>query len=78
MSLGLDQKRNGSLRRPSFWTKNRILRQNEARFAGFGYMSTSIGVANGAFGYTFPHKYTPGDHVALTLHGRPVTRNTII
>ena len=39
----------------------------------FGYTSASTWAANGAFGYTFPQKHTPGDHVDLTLHGRPVT-----
>ena len=39
-----------------------------------GYTSVSIGATNGAFGYPFPHTNTPGDHVALTLHGRPVTQ----
>ena len=68
------QKQNLGPRRPSFHVKNRILPPTEARFAGFGYTSASIGATNGAFGYTFPHKNTPGNHVALTLHGRPVTQ----
>ena len=51
---------------------------NEARFTGFGYTSVSIGATNGAFGYTSPLKNTPGDHVALTLHGRPVTQTGIL
>ena len=50
------QKQSLGPRRPSFHVKNRILLQTEARFAGFGYTSASIGVANGAFGYTFPTK----------------------
>ena len=74
MTLARDQKRNLSPRRPSFHVKNRILLPNEARFTGFGYTSVSIGATNGAFGYTSPLKNTPGDHVALTLHGRPVTQ----
>ena len=69
------QKQDLGLGRPSFHVKNRILHQNEARFAGFGYTSASTWETNGAFGYTFPHKNNPGDRVDLTLHGRPVTHN---
>lgn len=50
------QKQDLGLGRPSFHVKNRILLPNEARFAGFGYTSASIGATNGAFGYTSPTK----------------------
>nr|DAP95362.1 MAG TPA: hypothetical protein [Caudoviricetes sp.] len=50
------QKQDLGPRRPSFHAKNRILLPTEARFAGFGYTSASIGVTNGTFGYTSPTK----------------------
>lgn len=105
MTLARDQKRNLSLRRPSFWAKNRFEACGEGHFSSktefrsvatlvsrqkqdfapkrgtFCWFRVHVGLDRGSkrrFRVHVPHKNTPGDHVALTLHGRPVTQTGIL